>query len=99
MSDHAWMILHDYTHDRNPQQSDAAGTIGPADITPVQRERVKRGEPFRLYDEDGLITHSGRCLCNPDDETGYAPLEEFGMPDASEIRYQDHSHHGKWISL
>lgn len=97
-SDYAWMITHDYQHDRNPQLGDTAGTYGPAGITPIQRERVVRGEPFRLYTEEGDIAATGRCLCKPDDDAAYSPLEEAGVHGAADIRYHDRQLR-KWVSL
>lgn len=96
MSDFAYVILKDYEYDRDPQMGDNAGTYGPADITPIQKERVVRGEPFLLYNENGQPAQAGRCLCSPADDTGYGPMEDFG---AAEIRFRDHAHNGKWVPL
>lgn len=97
MSDgYAWIITHDYQADRNPQYGDTTGTYGPATLTPRQLEQAKRGEPFRLYDDSGRILATGKCACT--DDALYAPLEEAGL-EAADIRYPDHDHHGRWVSL
>lgn len=56
---------------------------------------------FRIYDDDGELYYAGVYGegDNPGDEDQFAPLDEFGTPNAgaTEIRYR--SKNGVWITL
>lgn len=81
------------------------GTMGPRDISPDVELRLEKnkkcGSRFRMYDDDGELYYSGRILIadDADGETAFAPLDDFGTPDAgcTEIRYLDDA--GKWVTL
>lgn len=81
------------------------GVMGPRDIAPnieLRLEKDKKcGSWFRMYDDDGELYYSGRIIIADyaDGEAAFAPLDDFGTPNAgcTEIRYLDDA--GKWARL
>lgn len=103
MSAYAWVVTYDHL------DKCRENVIGPRDATPGQvvelhsaaqslaaREGVTR---FRMYDDDGELYYSGLFLGDPDDETAFGPLNDYGTPNAgcTEIRYERSP--GKFVTL
>ncbi len=66
---------------------------GPAGITDAQQEFLDGGHgtrAFIMYDDDGIWYYRGR-YAGPDGDEMFAPLEDFGTPNAgcTSIRYRD----------
>lgn len=60
------------------------------------KEIVKKGTPFRLYDDDGELYYEGRFLMT-DDHTGFEPLDWAMANDGcTEIKLFEN---GKWATL
>ena len=91
MSRYHWTITQD--HIRDPEHDrDEAGTHGPHDtnLTADQIANDPKAIEFRLYDDDGEHYYTGKYL-GPDDETLFAPLDDFGTPNAgcTSIHYRN----------
>lgn len=105
MSRYAWIIDRDYIADeidtdRMGKDCVAVEVAGPSDASPAQVELArKRGWPFKMYDDDGILYYSGRCWSAEGwgDETLFGPLDDYGMPNAGAvtIKYRN-PETGKW---
>lgn len=96
---YAWLITHDHICD-DDSTSDA-GTCGPFAVT-LSREEIRNHadvRAFRMFDDDGEHYYTG-CYVGPDDETLFAPLDDFGTPNAgcTRIDYRD-AETGAWETL
>lgn len=102
MSRYAWVILTDHLHESDPTifTDSGAGTAGPRGATDEQIAAIKAGggTAFRLKDDDGELYYSGRFLGDSLSGEAFAPLDDFGMPNAgcTTIEYY---RAGKWEQL
>lgn len=99
MSNYHWTITKD--HIRDPEHDrDDAGTHGPsgATLTADQIAANPKALEFRMCDDDGELYYTGKYL-GPDDETLFAPLDDFGTPNAgcTSIHYKNAQ--GAWEQL
>lgn len=90
----AWIIDVDHIaepHNKPGTCFNAVGVAGPRGYT---GDGTELKEEFRMYDDDGELYYSGRCK-----ERGFAPLDNFGMPNAgcTEIRFKNKQ--GQWETL
>lgn len=111
----AWIITKDKITDGEAPEGtnlNARGLIGPSIATKNDEARLRAGEgvPFRMLDDDGEIYYYGRILeeseCTPQYEGNYfggesefAPLDNFGRPNAGCTDIQYKNKEGKWESL
>ncbi|MBG9791032.1 hypothetical protein ABD76_00140 [Paenibacillus dendritiformis] len=95
MSRCQWVITVDHI-----TQGKRVGTVGPwdAELSAEAIQHHPEGQPFRLKDDDGQLYFEG-VYVGPDDGDLFAPLDDFGMPDAgcTQILYQDSR--GRWEFL
>lgn len=81
----AWYIAEDFI-----DSGDAVGEFNCNFREENTLERVKKvcKFKFRMYDDDGVLYYSGYSN-DSDSEKAFAPLEDFGMPNAgcTEIKY------------
>ena len=87
MRPYIWVITRDFINDG----AGNIGVMGPADgdRTMMDHWRIP-GTLWRLYDDDGTLYYEGLTYATYwDDETDFAPLDNFGMPNdgCTEIRY------------
>jgi len=54
------------------------GTIGPSNCK-LSVEEIKKGKPFRMYDDDGELYYEGFIA---GDFEGFEPLDDFGGPNS-----------------
>lgn len=94
---HGWVITKDHISDGEEE-----GTMGPSD-TPLQEADIRaKGTPFRMYDDDDNLYYEGRFLALEDEEdpeAEFAPLEDFGTPNAGCTYIKYRSKDGKWRIL
>ena len=100
---YAWIIDRDYCPDGEPGTNlNAKGVTGPRGVDAASLTALAGGfgARFRMFDDDGHLTYSGRLLGDPDSEDGFAPLDDFGMPNAgcTYIEYLD-ADTGEWNQL
>jgi len=90
-----WIITKDNIDDGN-----AVGVIGPSTATATATaEQIKQlGRPFRMLDDDGNIYYYGLYL-GPDDEREFAPLDNYGSPNAGCTEIQYRNAQGAWKTL
>jgi len=96
---YGWIITKDYLSKSIGEKS-KSGTMGPSSISDEITQRLKKGEgtKFRLYDDDGILYAEGLQITNGDEESEFAPLDDYGTPNwgCTELRqYID----GNWIVL
>lgn len=83
MSTYAWVIDRDHLAEQD--EDSEAGTTGPSDASEELLARLSAGdgEPFKMRDGDGELYYTGRIVgADTDNEDGFAPLQDFGMPNA-----------------
>jgi hypothetical protein len=103
-STYGWIIDIDYFPDEDhkaPSNMNAKGMMGPRNLHPTIEAELKEGEGklFRMYDDDGEAMYDGRYI-GPDDETAFAPLDDFGTPNAGCTRIDYRSPPtGEWETL
>ncbi|MGV7183786.1 hypothetical protein [Xanthomonas axonopodis] len=89
-----WLITHDHI------DTGSCGTKGPRGNTRSAQEirQDPKGVEFKLRDDDGNLSYQG-IYVGPDDETLFAPLDDFGMPNAgcTEIAYKNALGNWEWI--
>lgn len=82
---YGWII------DKDEIDGSGIGTMGPRSISEDFQKGLLQGSgrKFRMYDDDGELYYEGRILTQADDETLFAPLDDYGTPNAgcTEIRY------------
>lgn len=77
---------------------EAAGQCGPRGLV-MSIEKIKtEGLEFRLRDDDGELYYTGFYL-GPDDETKFAPLDDYGMPNAGATVIEYRGESGEWERL
>jgi hypothetical protein len=68
------------------------GKKGPRDITPEIEDQLDHGQGllFQMLTDDGELIYEGRYI-GPDDETLFAPLDDYGEPNygCTVIKYKD----------
>lgn len=71
------------------------GIMGPYGLTATAEEVKNQGQHFRMYDDDGNLYYEGYCL----GDDLFAPLDDFGRPNAgcTEIHYKNEE--GYWDIL
>ena len=92
MSTYHWVISVDVDAERHGDAHSSAGTFGPSGAT-LTEDQIREHEDrkrFKLYDDDGEHMSSGYYV-GPDDETLFAPLEDFGVGNwgATVIKYRN----------
>lgn len=96
MSKYAWII--DKSSIEKLGQDCEEEIIGPCAAPEDLLADLKagRGEPFKIYDDDGEHYYSGRIVGDYD---GFEPLDDFAQPNAgaTEIRYK--TRQGRWKAL
>ena len=99
-ADYGWIITVDKVFDPEFDKYDDKGTAGPRNIPDAIYKRLKKGEgqAFKMYDDDGNHYYSGRYI-GPDDETMFAPLNDFGTPNAGAVRIDYKNAAGKWEAI
>lgn len=104
---YGWIIDTDHWPDTDSPEgtnANAKGVMGPHDISHVNLKALLAGEgrTFRMLDADGEKMYTGRIVTPAGEEEGvmdFAPLEDFGKPNAgaTEIHYQRDN--GAWYEL
>lgn len=88
---YGWIIT--WTQDDEP-----AGTIGPRGCLYSADAIKAQGREFRLLDDDGIHYYSGYYV-GPDDESLFAPLDDYGLPNAGCTTIQYRDERGAWQTL
>ncbi len=92
-----WVITADHVCDGAD-----AGTVGPRRATLLRDDIVGHPEAveFRLYDDDGELYYEGAMVPGDDGESLFAPLDDFGGPNAGCTRMDTKNKEtGKWEPL
>jgi hypothetical protein len=90
---YAWLITRDYVSNEQDR-----GTIGPRGCPLTGEEITAVGIRFRMLSDDGELYYEG-LYSGPDDETLFAPLEDFGMPNAGATTIEYRNAAGAWEAL
>ena len=82
-----WTITEDKI-----DNGERVGTVGPkgADLSHQAIKNHPERKAFKMYDDDGNHYYSGFYV-GPDDESLFAPLDDFGKPNSgcTEIHYRE----------
>lgn len=104
---YGWIIDIDHVPDTTSPEgtnANAKGVTGPHDISDDIAARLAKGEgrTFRMKDADGDLYYTGRIITpegEEESEMDFAPLDDFGKPNAgaTEIHYRRDD--GTWYEL
>ena len=96
---YGWLITKDHLCE-GPNDRNDEGTMGPNTCPFTMGEVQRKGQPFKMYDDDGELYYEGRCIHDGDEESVFSPLNNFGMPNAgcTSIKYRDPKT-GKWETM
>lgn len=80
----AWIITRDLLAEQDSKLVSEVGTSGPAGISEVALAKLERGEGhmFLMFDDDDELYYEGLLLGDPTSHQGFAPLDDFGTPNA-----------------
>lgn len=100
----AWIITKDILAGPGEEPGtnrNAVGVMGPSDISDAVQEQLlaRKGRAFRMYDGDNVHYYSGRFIGDSEGEEGFAPLEDFGAPNAGCTRIDYAYPGGEWRTL
>lgn len=100
-----WTIDRDHIADAGAKpgtNANAVGLVGPSDanLTSEQIANHPDSKAFRMYDDDGALYYEGFCVLPTGlSARAFAPLEDFGTPNAGATRI-DYLVEGKgWVTL
>jgi len=96
MSKYAWVIIKDFTDFYDGQKYKVVEILGPRDNKLSSEEIQKKGEKFRLYDDDMILYYEG-YLCG-EDYHGFEPMDDYGEPNAG-CTIIEYYKDGKWEVL
>jgi len=99
-SSYGWVITKDFFFQQVEGTKSSVGIMGPSNVSKDIIKRLNNGEgiKFRLYDDDGALYVEGLQITNGDEESEFAPLDDYGTPNlgCTELKqYID----GKWVIL
>jgi len=87
---YGWIITNDKV------EGSDEGTMGPHGMSDAMVACLEAGEgrTFKMFDDDGEHYYTGRIITEDEEggsEDDFAPLDDFGMPNAgaTEIRYRN----------
>ena len=101
MTDYSWVVTKDHTAepgDPAGTNMNAIGMLGPRGVTKTAEEITTKGIPFRMLDDDNELYYEGFYL-GPDDETLFAPLDDFGTPNAGAAIIQYKNKYGRFEDI
>lgn len=85
----AWIITHSYIEDATWGVKTPVKVVGPRTASDADVARLVAGEGirFKLYDDDDELYYEGREL----NDISFAPLDDYGMPNAgaAHLKYLD----------
>ena len=93
-----WTVTEDHTGETGVGINLAGGAgavVGPRGCTMTSSEIIQHdlAREFQMWDDDGNLMYSGWCIEAEGGmgEEGFAPLDDFGTPNAgaTEIRYKN----------
>lgn len=76
-----WLITKDRISNSNEESRVGVCSMGFTMKRMEKAKEKKRWFKFRMKDGDGNVYYEGFCDSN-DDESAFAPLDDFGEPDA-----------------
>jgi hypothetical protein len=92
-SEYGWLITKDKLAEDLELEDNDTGIHGPRGCSKKLHDALLsgRGHKFKMYDDDGVLYYKGLFIGDPDSEEGFAPLDDFGMPNAgcTRIDYYD----------
>jgi len=92
---YGWIIVKDKI-----DNGSEVGTMGPNGCPFTAEEIKSKGEKFRMSDDDDEIYYYG-FLYNPDgeEEGEFAPLDDFGAPNAGCVNLEYKNKDGKYQAI
>jgi len=93
MSTYSWMITRDFV-----DEGKSLGVMGPRGVALTAEQIKAQGKAFRMLSDDREVYYHGLYV-GPDDETLFAPLEDYGTPNSgcTIIEYKNAA--GRWEVL
>ena len=86
--EHGWIITRDKLAEDFGDEENEVGTYGPRGCSKKLHDALLsgKGHKFKMYDDDGELYYKGLFIGDPTSEEGFAPLDDFGMPNAGCVR-------------
>lgn len=92
-SEYGWIITKDVLSEDLELEDNDTGIYGPRGCSKKLHDALLsgRGHKFKMYDDDDVLYYKGLFIGDPTSEDGFAPLDDFGMPNAgcTRIDYYD----------
>ncbi len=79
---YGWIITRNHLDNKDIQ------ITGPRDCPFTAEELIKEGIRFRLLDDDKEVYYSGRMITDGSEEGAFAPLYNYGLPNAGCVTIQ-----------
>ena len=100
MAKYAWIITKDHLATELGDRSEV-GISGPSDITVQQKIALDEGQgaEFQMRDDDGELYYTGRFIGDANSEDAFAPLMDFGTPNAGATDIYYRNAKGQWEIL
>lgn len=100
MNQYGWIITEDLFFDGAPGDRSEKYAIGPRGCSPTIKTALEAGEgkEFILTDDDRVHYFKGRYI-GPNDETLFAPLDDFGAAHSGCTAILYKSDHNEWEVL
>lgn len=89
---YGWVITWTAFADEKP------GIVGPRGCEFTAEHIEANGREFRMLDADDMHYYTGFYV-GPSDETEFAPLDDFGMPNAGAVTIEYRNAAGEWSAL
>lgn len=91
--EYGWIITRDYLSEQWGSEDSEAGIYGPHGCSKNLHDALLsgKGHKFKMYDDDDELYYKGLFIGDPESEDGFAPLDDFGTPNAgcTRIDYYD----------
>jgi hypothetical protein len=92
-----WIVTKDYISNFDDTVKKVS-IIGPRGCKLAEKE-LKKGHPFKMFDDDDNLYYSGFLFGDKDSEYGFKPLDDFGTSNAGCTYIQYKNEDGKWETL
>ena len=87
-----WIVTKDHLDNRE------VTVIGPRGCS-LTEDELRKGHPFKMFDDDGELYYTGFLVGDKDSEEGLMPLDHYWTPNAGCTYIQYKTKNGKWETL
>lgn len=87
-NEYGWLITKDVLAEDLELEDNETGVYGPRGCSKKLHDALLsgKGHKFKMYDDDDVLYYRGVFIGDPESEEGFAPLDDFGTPNAGCVR-------------